>query len=68
MSPDANVQIIETDSDNNTFSLVKESIEVSTYLMSDVGQLLIFTTSKSQTLIFNNLCAANHLSLYTLGT
>ena len=49
MSPDANVSI---DSDNNnTFSLLKESIEVSTYLMSDVGQLLIFfTTSNSKTL------------------
>ena len=56
MSPDANVSI---DSDNNNaFSLLKESIEVSkesievsTYLMSDVGQLLIFfTTSNSKTL------------------
>ena len=46
MSPDANVSI---DSDNNTFNLLKESIEVSTHLMSErVGQILIFTNSNSK--------------------
>lgn len=47
MSPDADVQLTVTESDNSTFHLLKESSEVSAHLMSDESKIIIITTATS---------------------